>query len=182
MRSLRPMSLAVLACAVGLGAAACGSSSPSSNSSSTSAPASSAPATSAPASSPASSSSGSAAAASAIAADWAAFFDAKTPDARRVALLQDGSQFATVIKAMAGSGLASEASAKVTRVTVVSPTEAKVTYSILVSGQPALSNQTGTAIYQGGTWKVGVASFCGLLALENGGSTKSLPPACKTAS
>jgi hypothetical protein len=90
--------------------------------------------------------------------------------------------FASVIKSMAGSSLASEASAKVTKVTVVSSTQAKVTYSILVSGQTALANQIGTAVYQDGTWKVGVASFCGLLALENGGSTKSLPAACKTAS
>jgi hypothetical protein len=111
-----------------------------------------------------------------------AFFDAKTPVTRRVALLQDGSEFAAVIKSMAGSSLASEASAKVSKVTVVSPAEAKVSYSILVSGSPALPNQAGTAVYQDGTWKVGVASFCGLLALENGGSTKSLPAACKAAS
>jgi hypothetical protein len=111
-----------------------------------------------------------------------AFFDAKTPVTRRVALLQDGSEFAAVIKSMAGSSLASEASAKVGKVTVVSPAEAKVSYSILVSGSPALPNQVGTAVYQDGTWKVGVASFCGLLALENGGSTKSLPAACKAAS
>jgi hypothetical protein len=72
-------------------------------------------------------------------------------------------------------------SAKVTKVTLVSPTQAKVTYSILESGQPVLSNQTGVAVYQDGTWKVGIASFCGLLAMENGGKTSSLPAACKAA-
>jgi hypothetical protein len=36
-------------------------------------------------------------------------------------------------------------------------------------------------VYSGGTWKVGVASFCRLLALEDGGKTSSLPAACKTA-
>jgi len=171
----RPLPLIVLACALGLGAAACGSSSPSSSSSK------SAAATSAPASSSPSASSTSAAA-SEVAADWVAFFDAKTPESRRVALLQDGTTFAPVVKALASSSLASEASAKVSKVTVVSPAEAKVSYSILVSGSPALPNQAGTAVYQDGTWKVGVASFCGLLALENGGSTKSLPAACKAAS
>jgi len=35
-------------------------------------------------------------------------------------------------------------------------------------------------VYQGGTWKVAVASFCGLLTLEAGGSTTALPAACKT--
>jgi hypothetical protein len=64
---------------------------------------------------------------------------------------------------------------------VESATQAKVTYSILVGGQPALANQSGVAVYQDGTWKVGLASFCGLLALENGGKTSSLPAACQTA-
>ena len=45
----------------------------------------------------------------------------------------------------------------------------------------ALSGKTGVAVKQGGTWKVGVASFCGLLALENGGKTSGLPSACTAA-
>lgn len=89
--------------------------------------------------------------------------------------------FATIIKQQAGGGLASTASAKVTKVTVTSPTQAKVTYDILVSGTPALSGKTGVAVKQDGTWKVGVASFCGLLALENGGKTSGLPGPCKAA-
>ena len=80
-----------------------------------------------------------------------------------------------------GSGLASEATAKVTKVTVTSPTQATVTYSILVGGQPALSGKTGIAVLQGGTWKVGLASFCGLLVLENSGKTTGLPAACNSA-
>jgi hypothetical protein len=120
-------------------------------------------------------------AAATIKANWEAFFNPKTPVTKRVSLLQDGQTFASVIKSQAGSGLAASASAKVTKVTLVSPTQAKVTYSILVSGQPVLSGQTGVAIKQGGTWKVGVASFCGLLAVENGGKTTGLPAACKSA-
>jgi len=54
-----------------------------------------------------------------------------------------------------------------------------VTYSILVSGTPALTNQAGVAVYQDGRWKVGDASFCGLLLLENGGKTQLLPAACR---
>jgi len=96
-----------------------------------------------------------------VTADWQAFFDAKTPVARRVELLQNGQVFAAVIKAQAGSALASSASAKVTKVTLVSPAQAKVTYSILVGGTPELKNQTGAAILQDGRWKVGDASFCG---------------------
>jgi hypothetical protein len=87
----------------------------------------------------------------------------------------------SVISAQAGSGLASQATAKVTKVTVTSPTQAKVTYTILLSGSPVLKNQAGVAVLQDGTWKVGLASFCGLLALENSGDTSSLPTACKSA-
>jgi len=116
-----------------------------------------------------------------VTADWQAFFDAKTPVARRVELLQNGQVFAAVIKAQAGSPLASSATAKVTKVTLVSPEQAKVTYSILVGGTPELKNQTCAAVLQDGTWKVGDASFCGLLALENGGKTSGLPAACRSA-
>jgi hypothetical protein len=164
-------------------ATACGGSSPSTSSSSSApatSPASSAPATSASASASPTSTGGSAAQA-AVATNWEAFFNAKTPISQRVALLQDGSQFQSVIQAQAGSGLAALATAKVTHVIVNSPTMATVTYNILVSGTPQLTNQTGVAVYQNGTWKVGVASFCGLLTLENAGKTTGLPAACKSA-
>lgn len=82
-----------------------------------------------------------------------------------------------------GSGLGSEVSATVSKVTVTKPAaQATVDYSILLSGKPVLSDQPGTSVYQDGTWKVGASSFCGLLTLESGGSTGSLPAACKTAS
>jgi hypothetical protein len=167
----RLVSSILLACVVGGGMAACGSSSPS-----TSTPTS-------PAAKPSSTSSSSSSVSAdekTIAANWTAFFSPKTPVAQRVSLLQDGSQFTSVIKAQAGGGLASEASAQVTKVTVISTAQAAVTYNILLDGTPALKNQSGTAVYQDGTWKVGVASFCGLLSLENSGNTSSLPAACKS--
>jgi hypothetical protein len=174
--------LILLVCAVGFALAACssssstssGSSSPAASpSSSSAAPASSAPSSAAPP--------GGAAAAQEIAANWTAFFNAKTPVAKRISLVQNGQVFASVIKGQAGSGLASEATAKVTKVAITSPTQATVTYSILVGGQPALTDKTGVAVLQAGTWKVGLASFCGLLALENGGKTSGLPSACSAA-
>jgi hypothetical protein len=154
-------------------ATACGGGSPS-TSSTTSAPptTSSAPATSSP---------GGSAAAATITTNWEAFFNAKTPDNQRVALLEDGSQFASIIHSQSGSGLAALATAKVTHVTVSSPTMATVSYEILISGTPELKNQTGVAVYQNGVWKVGVASFCGLLTIENAGKTSGLPAACTSA-
>jgi hypothetical protein len=116
----------------------------------------------------------------AITKNWEAFFSAKTPDSKRVMLLQDGTQFASIIKSQSGSGIAAMATAKVTNVTVNSATQATVKYQILVGGTPQL-NQTGTAVLQNGTWKVGLASFCGLLTIENGNKTSGLPAACKSA-
>ncbi|HTT52064.1 MAG TPA: hypothetical protein VMH35_11745 [Streptosporangiaceae bacterium] len=176
MKAYRTLQLLVLAGVLAAGVAACGSSN---NSGASASPSTSKPATSAPATSASAAASGSAAAL--ITKNWEAFFSAKTPVAKRVALLQNGQVFAAVIRAQAGSSLASSASAKVTKVTVTSPTHAKVTYSILVGGSPALPNQSGVAILQGGTWKVGLASFCSLLTLENNGKTSGLPALCKSA-
>ena len=171
----RLISSILLTCMVGLGLAAC------SSSSSTSTPPASS--SSSPAASASATSSGSAASGAdekEITTNWEAFFNAKTPVAKRVSLLQDGSTFASIIKSQAGSGLAATATAQVTKVTLITTSEAQVTYDILVGGTPELKNQNGTAVLQGRTWKVGVASFCGLLTLENGGSTSSLPAACKS--
>jgi len=170
--------LLALLCALGTGAAACSSGSPSS--SAPPAGSGTSPATSAPAS-PSATATGasSGSAVSQITANWTAFFSPKTPVSKRVSLLQNGSAFASTIQAQAGSALASTASAKVTKVTVTSASQAKVTYDVLLAGTPALKNQSGVAVLQNGTWKVGDASFCGLLTLENSGK----PPAvCKSVS
>jgi hypothetical protein len=59
-------------------------------------------------------------------------------------------------------------------VTVTSPTQAKVTYSVLLGGTPALKNQPGVAVLQNGIWKVGDQSFCALLTMENNGKAPSV--------
>jgi hypothetical protein len=82
--------------------------------------------------------------------------------------------FAPVISAQSGSSLASSASATVSSVTVTSPTQAKVIYSVLVGGTPALKDQPGVAVLQSGIWKVGDQSFCALLTLENNGKAPSV--------
>jgi hypothetical protein len=69
--------------------------------------------------------------------------------------------------------------ATVTNVTVNSPTSATVTYNLTAGGSSLLKNQTGTAVYENGVWKVGDASMCDLLKLAPGAS---LPAACSSAS
>src|ERR1700742_254328 len=131
------------------------------------------PVTSAP-----SPSGGSAAAVAQIKGNWVAFFNARTPVAKRVGLLENGAEFASIIKSQAASSLAAAATSSVSAVTVESPSQAKVTFSILISGTPALKNQPGAAVDQGGVWKVGDQSFCALLTLENSGKA---PAACASA-
>ena len=164
---------------------ACSSSSSSSSSTTPTAAATSA-ATSAASSpvassTPAGSSSGtgSAATIATIKKNWETFFNGKTPAATKENLVQDGQKFASVINSQAGSALAQTASASVKSVTVTSPTQATVKYSILVSGTPVLEGQTGTAVYENGIWKVGTGSFCALLTLQNGGKA---PASCSSAS
>jgi hypothetical protein len=159
-------SCAVVALAVSI--TACGGNSPSSSNTSK-------PATSAPASASAGGN-----AVSEITANWETFFSPNSSVSQRVSLLQDGSQVQSAVQSLLGSSFASQASAKVTHVTVNSPTQATVTYDILLSGKPVLKNQTGTAVKENGIWKVGVSSFCSLAALANGGKTTGLPAPCQT--
>jgi hypothetical protein len=175
MRYLR-MALAAVAVLAATALSACTTGS---TTATTTPPTTTAPSTtsSAPAA-PSSGSSGSPADIAAITQNWEAFFNAKTPTAQRIALLQNGQSFASIIQAQAGSGLAATATAKVSSVTVTSPSQAAVTYSILIAGTPALANQQGTAVMDNGQWKVGDGSFCALLTLENAGSTSGLPAAC----
>jgi hypothetical protein len=129
-------------------------------------------------SSAAPSSGGSSAAVTQIEANWGTFFNPKTSVAKRASLLQNGQAFESIIKAQAGSPLASSATSTVSAVTVESSAQAKVTYSILVGGTAALKDQPGSAVFQNGIWKVGDQSFCALLTLENSGKA---PSACASA-
>jgi hypothetical protein len=175
LASLAVLVVAVAACGSGGGSSSGSSPSASASGAASSAPVSAGPSSAAPT---ASSGGGSSASVAQIKANWQAFFNPKTPVPKRVSLLQNGQTFASIISAQASSALASSATSSVSAVTVESPTQAKVTYSILVGGSPALKNQPGVAVKQGGVWKVGDQSFCALLTLENSGKA---PTACASA-
>lgn len=112
-----------------------------------------------------------------IAANWEEFFAGTTAADRKIALLQNGEQFADVIEARAESPLSQSTTAEVTAVTLTSDTDATVTYSILMSEQVVLPDQTGQAVLEDGVWKVGAASFQALLALEGAASGAPSPSA-----
>jgi hypothetical protein len=151
---------------------AAGAPSASAPASSSAPPSSSAPSSPAPSSSAPVAAGGNAKAL--ITANWEAFFNGKTGAAKKISVLQNGDKFAAIIRAQTGSGLASSAGAKVTAVVVNSATSATVSYDITLGGATALANQTGTAVYEDGTWKVGDISFCQLLKLENNGTAPSV--------
>ena len=101
------------------------------------------------------------------------FFSGQTSVSDRAAVLQDGSRFKSVIQNFASNPLAKNVRVTVSSVTLQGANNAKVVYTVKLGGA-GLPKQTGTAVLQDGTWKVGYASLCKLVALQ--GST---PSACK---
>ena len=89
-----------------------------------------------------------------------------------MAVLQNGSQFKSVVQGFASNPLAQRVNVTVSSVKLQGQDKAKVVYTIKL-GSAGLPKQTGTAVRESGRWKVGYASLCRLVAL-NGGA----PPAC----
>ena len=102
------------------------------------------------------------------------FFSPETSLSDRVGLLQDGPKFRSVVRSFASNPVAKNVSATVSSVTLQGADKAEVVYVVKLAGAP-LPKQTGSAVKENGTWKVGDASLCKLIALQ--GST---PSACKS--
>lgn len=164
----------MLVTAVFASACSSGSSSSSSSASSPATAASSGPSSSAPAAS--GSSSG---AVSQITANWNKFFASSTPTSEREQLLENGTQFAPALSALGSIPVSS----KVDSVTVNSATTATVKYDLTALGQTVASGQSGSAVLQDGTWKVGDNVLCGLLTEgKAAGMVSSVPSVCSSAS
>ena len=112
-----------------------------------------------------------------ITANWETFFKGSTDATTRIGLLENGQDFASLIRSISANPLSKTLSAKVGKVDVTDPNTAKVTYTLYLGKNAVLKNASGDAVRQNGTWKVGDASFCQLLALEG-----ASPPACKASS
>lgn len=123
------------------------------------------------------------AAVAAITANWKTVFNGKAPIPRRLALVQEGPQVAAFVEAQAKTSFGAAAAgstAAVSSVTITSPSHATVDYEVLLLGTPLLKNQVGTAVYLDGTWKVAIASFCGLAYLEYPKTSPELPAVCRS--
>jgi hypothetical protein len=105
---------------------------------------------------------------------YAKFFAPGTSLSDRVAVLEDGSRFKSVVQQFASNPLAKNVSATVSSVTMQGANKADVVYTVKFGGT-SLPKQNGTAVLQNGQWKVGFASLCKLVALA--GTT---PSACKS--
>jgi hypothetical protein len=105
--------------------------------------------------------------------DWVEFFGGSTPATVKIRLLQNGQRLAPIIRREAASPLAKQTTVTVKSVTLTGRNTARVVYTIMLAGKPALG-QVGAAVRIGGIWKVGLSSFCMLLALQG-----ALPPACR---
>lgn len=156
---------------------ACSSSGSSSSSTATSAPAATATTSAATSTATAGGS-----AVAQITANWQAFFNPSTPNSKRVQLLENGSQFSAAINAFSASPLAQSVSSKVASVSLTSSTKANVKYDLTAAGTAVATGQTGTAVLQDGTWKVGDGVFCGLLKEGASLLNISIPAACNSAS
>jgi hypothetical protein len=102
------------------------------------------------------------------------FFSGKTSIPDRVAVLQNGSKFKGLVTSFASNPLAKNVSVAVSKVMLQGQDNAKVVYTVKF-GNASLPTQTGTAVLQDGTWKVGYLGLCKLVALA--GTT---PSVCKS--
>lgn len=176
-------SVLLLAAATAIGLSACGSSK---NSTTTKAPTQttqSSRSTPTGASTPAPSGSGGAASGTpadaattaAIKLAYTKFFSSDTPEGVSLGFLQDGQAFKAAVEAQAGGSMAKQASAQVSKVLMISPNSAQVTFTILLGTNPMLPNYKGYAVREGGTWKVAGKTFCELMTLQG-----QAAPACNT--
>lgn len=124
---------------------------------------------------------GSSGATAQIKTNWEAFFSSSTPDSKRVQLLQNGQKFAAAVTAFSKSPLASAVAAKVDSVTLTSANQANVKYDLTAAGQSVAAGASGVAVLEDGVWKVGDASFCGLLQQGSAILNIPVPSACKSA-
>jgi hypothetical protein len=109
----------------------------------------------------------------AITKAYVTFFDANVGVATSERYLQHGDQLTSALAAQAKTAKQQQLSARVTKVVLLSPDSAAVTFDLLSAGKILLTNTPGNAAREGGTWKVAARTFCQLVQL-----TGHPPKAC----
>lgn len=104
----------------------------------------------------------------AITEAYVTLFNASAPVEQRMAAVEKGADFASVLRAQAANPQAQSTTATVSAVEIVDATHANVTYTLLMGGAPALPDQNGQAVKDGDRWKVAAMTFCALATLQGG--------------
>ena len=156
-----------------------GTSSQTSTSSSAPAPTTSAPVVSSP---PADSSSAAgtpadAATTAAVTKAYTTFFGGTKDPAALIADLQNGPKLSAALAQESSNPTAATLTATVSAVTLVNPHVANETWTLLSKGSPLLTNTSGQAVLEDGTWKLAAGTFCGLVAASG-----TVPAACSDTS
>lgn len=107
--------------------------------------------------------------------NWEKFFDPAVSAQDKQAVLENGEQMAPVLQGFNGDQRGQQVKADVEKIEFTSPTEANVTYTLLLQGATALPNASGTAVEQNGTWKVSAKTLCALVQLSGNGSGSPVP-------
>ncbi|WP_067862970.1 hypothetical protein [Nocardia shimofusensis] len=106
-----------------------------------------------------------------IKATYATFFDStKTPE-ERAAKVEQSEAFLPVLQAQAANPQSAGLGVEVSKVELVDATNAAVTYTLVMGGNPVLADQAGEAVKSGDQWLVAATTFCTLMALQGGTSS-----------
>lgn len=107
---------------------------------------------------------------------YTTFFGIKNP-ALIPTVLQNADKLTAVIAAQSKNPISAGLSATVSKVALVNPHLADVTFNLLNKGQMLAPNQVGKAVLVDGTWKVAAYTFCGLASVAG-----PVPAECQVAS
>lgn len=106
-----------------------------------------------------------------IKATYATFFDStKTPE-ERAAKVEQSEAFLPVLQAQAANPQSAGLGVQVSKVELVDDSNAAVTYTLVMGGNPVLADQAGEAVKKGDDWLVAATTFCTLMALQGGTSS-----------
>ena len=106
---------------------------------------------------------GNVAAETAVRHAFGAVYDASTPASERLAAVDDPRGVEQAFRQAATgqfSGQATQASVNVSAVNFTSETGARVSYEILIGGQPRFTDRIGPAALVGGAWRVSRTTVC----------------------
>jgi hypothetical protein len=109
----------------------------------------------------------------AVADAYKRFFTPTNTAAELESSIQGGSQLSAALATQAKNPLASTLSVSVSKVALLNPDAALVTFRLLSKGKPLLPSSPGYAVKENGTWLLAAQTFCALVQLEG-----PFPAAC----